>query len=135
MKRYFSIILSILTNNKKACLEIKKFKNIYSALSAITLRWILTWTGIFLAFLLKREPFIDPFININKNNYYFFELFFLIPFGLVLWIIETGTAKVLVILFKGGSTYKDILIYYSFTALLLWPFYGIVDTISIILNV
>jgi hypothetical protein len=46
------------------------------------------------------KPFVDPYVPIPKKTYYFYQLFFLIPYGIVLFFIECSTAQLCLRLFK-----------------------------------
>jgi hypothetical protein len=132
MKQFLSLAFTLLFHPKKAAQTIGEGVPFGYAILGITLRWVFTWGTIFLAFLLGRQPFVAPFVSIPAESYYYYELFFLIPFGIVLWIVVSGCAQVLVFIMGEGDKFRAILTFYSILAFATWPLYGIPDLICII---
>ncbi len=114
--------------------KIKDKKSARLALFLIFLRWTFTWTDTLLRYKLQRTPFVDPYVPIPKKNYYFYQLFFLIPYGIFLFFIECSTAQLFLRLFKVKNDFREVMLYYAMTALGLWPLFGPLDLILVLKN-
>lgn len=134
MTRFLRILVRIVLDNRKAVAEIVELETLRFAFAAILIRWGFTWVTTVIAYLMGREPFVEPYVRISAESYYFYEMFFLVPYGVALWIFVAGVAQILMIVLKGRGTFKDTLTYYAFTACALLPVFWIADLLAIVFN-
>jgi hypothetical protein len=70
----------------------------------------------------------------SQKTYYFYQLFFLIPYGIFLFFIECSTAQLFLRLFKVKNDFREVMLYYAITALGLWPLFGPLDFMLVLKN-
>lgn len=91
--------MGILFNPRRFFSEIGK--TIQLAPMLVAIRWIGTTSFITLPlWLLRIQPFNKPWLPIPAENYYFYQLIFLLPYGIVLTLLLSGIS--LSILRGGG---------------------------------
>jgi len=114
--------MGVLFNPRRFFREIGKTLQLAPMLLAI--RWVGTASFITLPLWLMRiKPFVKPWLPIPAESYYFWQLIFLLPHGIVLTLILSGFS--LLILHGGGrfgTRFRAVFAIISYGLFLPWIF-------------
>jgi hypothetical protein len=112
--------LGILFNPRRFFSEIGK--TIQLAPMLVAIRWIGTASFITLPlWLFQMQPFTAPWLPIPAEGYYFYQLIFLLPYGVVLTLILSGVS---LLLLRGpgrlGTRFRAVFAIVSYGLFLPW---------------
>lgn len=93
--------MSVLFNPRRFFAEIGKTLQLAPML--VVIRWVGTASFITLPlWLFRMEPFVKPWLPIHAESYYFWQLIFLLPYGIVLTLILSGVS---LFFLRGGGRF------------------------------
>ncbi len=92
-------------------------------------KWTLCELYIYYLFYSNQVLFAKPWLNIPTENYRYYELFYYIPYGILIWIFISGLAQFLSKVFGGKGTFKDCL---NITGIMIFTPFVFIDTIDAI---
>jgi len=75
----------------------------------IAMKWILCEFYVLYLYHTDQVLFAPPFLNIPAEDFRFYELFYYIPFGFVLWILIAGLAQTLARALGGKGSFENCL--------------------------
>lgn len=97
-------------------------------------KWFLCEFYVLYLFLSNQELFAKPWLNIPSASYRFYELFFYIPFGVLLWILNSGIIHILAVTSGGKGSFKDSLNINGIAVFTPFVFIDTIDVIFMIIN-
>ena len=100
----------------------------------IALKWILCEFYVFYLYYSDQVLFAPPWLNIPAEDFRFYELFYYIPFGFVLWILIAGLAQTLARAWGGKGSFENCLNIMGIVVFTPFVFIDSVDTIFMIIN-
>jgi len=100
----------------------------------IAAKWILCEFYVFYLFCTDQVMFAKPWLNIPVEDYRFYQLFYYIPFGLVLWILISGLVQVLSKTWGGKASFEDSLNIMGIVVFTPFVFIDSLDAMFIVLN-
>ena len=75
----------------------------------IATKWILCEVYVFYLYFTDQVMFSKAWLNIPVEEYRFYQLFYYVPFGLLLWILISGLVQVLSKMWGGKASFEHSL--------------------------
>jgi hypothetical protein len=98
------------------------------------LKWGLCEFYVLYLYLTDQVMFAEPWLNIPVEQYRFYQLFFYVPYGFVLWILLSGVVQVLSQSWGGKGSFESSLNILGIVVFTPLVFIDSLDTLIIILN-
>lgn len=98
------------------------------------LKWVLCEFYVYYLYHTNQVLFAEPWLNIPVESFRFYELFYYMPYGFVLWILIAGLAQTLSRAFGGRGTFENCLNIMGIVVFTPFVFIDSVDALYIILN-
>ena len=98
------------------------------------LKWVLCEFYVYYLYATDQVFFIRPWLNIPEDQYRFYQLFFYIPVGILLWIFNAGVVQTLSTALGGKGTFTDTLNICGIVVFTPFVFIDTIDMLFIILN-
>ncbi len=92
-----------------------------------TLKWVLCEFYILYLYKTNQALFIQPWLTIPEDQYRYYQLFFYIPFGILIWIFNAGVVQTLATTFGRKGTYSDTL---NIIGIMIFTAFVFIDTID-----
>lgn len=100
----------------------------------ITLKWVLCEFYVYYLFYTNQVLFAEPWLNIPAESFRFYELFYYIPFGFILWILIAGLAQTLARALGGTGSFENCLNIMGIVVFTPFVFVDSTDTVFMIIN-
>jgi hypothetical protein len=100
----------------------------------IAIKWILCEFYVFYLYYTDQVLFAPPFLNIPAEDFRFYELFYYIPFGFVLWILIAGLAQTLARALGGKGSFENCLNIMGIVVFTPFVFIDSADVLFMIVN-
>jgi hypothetical protein len=100
----------------------------------IAMKWILCEFYVYYLYHTDQVLFAPPWLNIPAEDFRFYELFYYIPFGFVLWILIAGLAQTLARALGGKGSFENCLNIMGIVVFTPFVFIDSADVIFMIMN-
>jgi hypothetical protein len=98
------------------------------------LKWVLCEFYVYYLYSTDQVLFAQPWLNIPAESFRFYELFYYIPFGFILWILMAGLAQTLAGALGGTGSFENCLNIMGLVVFTPFVFIDGVDALYIIIN-
>ena len=98
------------------------------------LKWGLCEFYVFYLYYTDQVMFAQPWLNIPVEDYRFYQLFFYVPYGFILWILLSGLVQVLSRAWGGEGSFESTLNIMGIVVFTPFVFIDSLDVLIIVLN-
>ena len=98
------------------------------------LKWVLCEFYVFYLFKTNQILFIEPWLNIPADQYRYYQLFFYIPYGILVWIFSAGVVQTLATALGGKGTFTSTLNISGIVVFTPFVFIDTIDALFMIFN-
>jgi len=100
----------------------------------IALKWVLCEFYVFYLYYTDQVMFAEPWLNIRAEEFRFYQLFYYVPFGFLLWILISGLVQVLSRAWGGEGSFESALNIMGIVVFTPFVFIDSLDALFIVLN-
>ena len=100
----------------------------------IALKWGLCEFYVYYLWSTNQVLFAEPWLNIPAEVFRYYQLFYYIPFGFIVWILDAGLAQTLARSLGGTGTFENCLNIMGIIVFTPFVFIDSVDALYMILN-
>jgi hypothetical protein len=118
----------------KAFELLQKEKNFVTGFFLVSLKWGLCEFYVYYLYISNQVIFIQPWLNIPAEVFRYYELFYYIPFGILMWIVAAGIIQTLSLALGGKGTFTSTLNMVGIMVFTPFVFIDSIDTLFIFLN-
>lgn len=134
LRRSFTYFALSVINPKKAFSLLNEERNFSVGFFLNLLKWIICEFYVYYLFKTNQVFFIEPWLNIPIDRYRYYELFFYIPYGILVWIFTAGVVQTLATAFGGRGTFTNTLNIVGIMIFTPFVFIDTADALFVILN-
>ena len=127
IRRSFAYFAQSVVNPQKAFSHLGQESNFSVGFFLNTLKWFLCEFYVFYLFKTNQVLFIPPWLNIPADRFRYYELFYYIPFGILVWIFNSGVVQTLATALGGKGSFMQML---NINGILIFTPFVFIDTID-----
>lgn len=127
IRRSFSYFAQSVVNPRGAFSLLKKETSFSVGFFLNALKWVLCEIYVYYLYRTNQVLFIEPWLNIPAQQFRYYELFFYIPYGILVWIFTAGVVQTLATALGGKGTYTSTL---NIVGLMIFTPFVFIDTID-----
>jgi len=118
----------------KAFTLLQEEKTFFTGFFLMLLKWTLCEFYVYYLFISNQVLFLEPWLNIPADVFRYYELFYYIPFGVLMWIVIAGIAQTLSLALGGKGSFTSTLNIIGIMVFTPFVFVDSIDTTFMILN-
>jgi hypothetical protein len=109
-------------------------KNFVTGFFLISLKWGLCEIYVYYLYISNQVLFLQPWLNIPADIFRYYELFYYVPFGILMWIVTAGITQTLSLALGGKGSFTSTLNIIGIMVFTPFVFIDSIDTLFIFLN-
>ncbi len=133
VRSFHYFVLSIIHPFKTFKL-LQEEKTFHTGFFLIFLKWTLCEIYVYYLYTSNQVLFIQPWLNIPAEVFRYYELFYYIPFGILMWILNAGLIQTLSLVLGGKGSFTNTLNIIGILIFTPFVFIDSIDTAFFVLN-